>query len=133
MPEITGKGNAHRLAVIVSSKTGEQLLGVPKIENGTGEETSKTVISELEEWDLTKNVQAVCCDTTSSNTGRNNGACRLIEKKLGRDLLWLPCRHHMYEVILRAAFEVKMGGTSAPNVLLFKRFQQEWCMFLLKK
>lgn len=36
------------------------------------------------------------------------------------------CRHHMYEIILRAVFELKMTHTSGPNVLLFQRFQEEW-------
>ena len=45
---------------------------------------------------------------------------------LEREILFLPCRHHIFEIILRGAFESKMGGTTGPDVPLFKRFQAEW-------
>ena len=38
-------------------------------------------------------------DTTAGNTGHLNGACTLLEKQMGRDLLWLACRHHVMELI----------------------------------
>lgn len=45
---------------------------------------------------------------------------------LGRTLLWLPCRHHINEIILRAVFEIHFTKTSGPNVTIFKRFQDAW-------
>lgn len=37
-----------------------------------------------------------------------------------------PCRHHIFEIILRAVFDVKMGASSSPIALLFTRFQEKW-------
>lgn len=49
---------------------------------------------------------AMCFDTTGTYTGPDNGACVLLERKLGRDLLHLACRHHVAELIPRAALEI---------------------------
>lgn len=58
--------------------------------------------------------------------GRLNGACKLIEEGLGRDLCYLPCRHHIYELLLKAVFETSWPTTTGPNVSIFKRFQDHW-------
>ena len=38
----------------------------------------------------------------------------------------MPCRHHIYEIILRSVFDEKFGVTSGPNVPLFQRFRTAW-------
>lgn len=40
--------------------------------------------------------------------------------------MYLPCRHHIYEVILRSVFDHKFGSISGPNVPLLQRFQLVW-------
>lgn len=67
------------------------------------------------------------CDTTASNTGRFNGACALLEQKLERELLLFACRHHVYELVLKAVFETKIKQvTSGPDIALFKKFRDSW-------
>ena len=51
----------------------------------------------------------------------------LIEKRLGKNLLNLACRHHVMELIAKKAFEECFGTTTAPEVLLFKRFKEWLC------
>lgn len=58
--------------------------------------------------------------------GRLNGACRILEQKLDRSLIYLPCRHHIFEVVLRSVVEIYWPATVGPNVPVFKRFQQAW-------
>jgi len=87
---------------------------------------AKTVVRTLEDWDLTERISGMSFDTTASNTGRNNGACVLIEQQLTKDLLYFACRHHVLELLLAAAFRTVMEATSGPNVTLFKRFQDQW-------
>ena len=65
-------------------------------------------------------------DTTAPNTGRKQGACVLIEQKLQKNLLYLPCRHHILELLAQTAFTTIMVSTAAPEVLLLKRFQIRW-------
>jgi hypothetical protein len=50
----------------------------------------------------------------------------LIENILEKNLLYFACRHHIYEIILRSVFEKKMGKTTGPTVLMFKKFQNAW-------
>ena len=49
-----------------------------------------------------------------------------MEKLLGRDLLHIGCRHHILELIAGAAFSTAMGSSSAPDVLLLKKFKERW-------
>lgn len=126
LPSLSGKQLVDRLPVIISHNGTDQLLGVPELSSGTGENQATAVYQELENWGLIENVQALCCDTTASNTGRLKGACILLEQKLERDILYLPCRHHIFEVVLRSAFEIKTDIASAPDVPIFKRFQKSW-------
>ena len=111
----------------MSGKGVEKLLGVPKLRAGTEEDQATSVVEALEEWGISEKVIGMCFDTTASNTGIRSGACLRIEQKLGRDLLYLACRHHILELVLSAAFTAEMGSiTSGPDVPLFKRFKSLW-------
>ncbi|XP_049316692.1 uncharacterized protein LOC125779392 [Bactrocera dorsalis] len=119
---------AERLAALVSKGDCEQqqLLGVPELENSTGASQAEAVSGSLKEWDIGDKIVGMCFDTTASNTGRMKGACTLLEKQLGKSLLYLACRHHILEVVLRSVFEYKMGSTTAPQRDIFRRFQIHW-------
>lgn len=71
-------------------------------------------------------VEGMCFDTTASNTGKMKGACILLEHYLGKDLLYLACRHHILEIILKSVFDCKMGATTGPQPEIFKKFQAQW-------
>jgi len=118
LPDLTTRNaTVERLPIVITSKNIEQILGVPKLGWSTGEEQAAAVCNALRAWGLCNIVQALCCDTIASNTGRLNGARILIEKKLGRDLLYLPCRHHIYELILRAVFEIKIPQVTTSPII----------------
>ena len=65
-------------------------------------------------------------DTTSVNTGRFNGACVLLENRIGRELLWLACRHHVLLLVLAKTFSLCCGPSSTPNIPILKRFKEVW-------
>jgi hypothetical protein len=46
----------------------------------------------LIEWKVDANVVRMSFDTTSANTSVHNGACVVLEKLLGRNLLNFACR-----------------------------------------
>lgn len=117
----------ERLPIVASFGDCEQLLAVPKLKNSTGREQANAVYNALIDWEITKNVEFLCFDTTASNTGRLNGACVLIEQKLNKDLIYLPCRHHIYELVLRSVFEAKISqSVKSPNIPLFEEFRANW-------
>ena len=41
-------------------------------------------------------------------------------------MVWLPCRHHIFELILEAVYNEAMGPSTGPEVKLFKDFQKTW-------
>jgi len=43
---------------------------------------------------------------------------------MGRNLRWMACRHHMFEILLSDVFCVCFGQSSGPEILLFKRFRE---------
>jgi len=126
LPALLGKETVHRLPVIISNGDTEQLLGVPVLQSGTGKEQASAVCEILVDWGLQDYIKALSFDTTASNTGSFKGSCALIEHFLEKDLLYFPCRHHIYEIILKSVFDEKMGTTTGSNVLIFKKFQNAW-------
>ena len=126
LPSLRQKESDERLAILVSSGDEEQLLGVPVLENSMGVTQSEAICEALEEWGVSKKIEAICFDTTPANTGRHSGTCTLVEKSLGRNLLYLACRHHTLELVLKAVFDIKMGSTTGPQPDVFKNFQNNW-------
>ncbi|CAH0550908.1 unnamed protein product [Brassicogethes aeneus] len=72
-----GRSNVYKLAVLVSYNGTAKFLGAPKIESGTGKNIAQAVHNTLVEWDISEKVVASSFDTTSSNTGLQQGACIL--------------------------------------------------------
>lgn len=126
LPAVLKTEQKERIAVLISYGETEQLLGVPVADTSTGEEQALAVYECLEEWGVSHTIKAMCFDTTASNTGRLKGACTILEHMLGRELLYLACRHHILEVMLRGVFECKFGSTTGPQPDIFKRFQNAW-------
>lgn len=128
LPEITGRDKVDRLPIVVTQEDTEQLLAVPKLSSGTGNSIATNVFEQLNQWQLLDKVQAACFDTTASNTGEYNGAAVLLEELLHRSLLFLPCRHHIYELVLKDVFIQKVLGskTVGPDIPLIGRFRNEW-------
>lgn len=126
MNDLTGRSQVDRIAVLVSYNGTSKFLGAPKITSSTGANIAEVVYQRLLQWNIVDQVKGLSYDTTASNTGINTGAAILLEKKMGRKLINLPCRHHVYEIFLRAVFETKLSPTSAPEVSLFERFSKSW-------
>src|SRR5215469_8117551 len=126
LPSVLKNEQRERIAIAISYGHKEQLLGVPITANSYGEEQAIAVYECLYEWGLPNTVKAMCFDTTASNTGRLKGACVILEQMLGRELLYLACRHHILEIMLRGVFDKKMGSTTGPHPDIFKRFITAW-------
>ena len=104
----------------------EDSTSAPHILSGIGKDHANVCIELLYKWNIAEQVRGLVFDTTASNTGIYTGACTLIEKALGRELVWVACRHHIMEVVLSSVFKAVMGDTTGPCVEVFKRFQSQW-------
>lgn len=126
MPDILGSQKVDRLPVLVSyAGENEKLLRVPKLSSATGSETGDAVFKTLKTWDLDDKVIGMGFDTTAVNTGVKSGAYTTsIENKLNKEFLWLPCRHHIMEIILSKVFTLCLGPSSSPEIPILKRLKE---------
>lgn len=99
---------------------------MPTLKSGTAEIVSDAIVSTVLSWGITENIKCLSFDTTSVNTGRKNGVCVLLEKKLEKDMLWLPCCHHILEIMLEGVVSQSLSKSSGPEIQIFKKFQKSW-------
>lgn len=118
----------EKLAIVVTGfDFGEQIVNSIFIQSGTGKAVAETVFASLQSWDLDKIVMGKCYDTTRVNSGEKNGASVILERLMKKKLLDLPCRHHIYELVLMAAYNTCFKqASSSPENTLFKLFRDEW-------
>ncbi|KAG8184204.1 hypothetical protein JTE90_015566 [Oedothorax gibbosus] len=96
------------------------------MENSNGLAQAKAVFSEINKWGAAEKIEAMCFNTTAANTGCWKGTCTLLEQYFEKHLLYLACRHHILELLLKAVFESKFGATTGPQPEMFKKFQMKW-------
>jgi hypothetical protein len=101
-------------------------LAVPKLYSSTGANMANEVAKQLKRWNLTNSVKAMGFDTTSSNTGKKNGACTILQEVLGRNLLYLACRHHIYELVVAGTFVLVFGKSTSPTPPILVQFKNTW-------
>ncbi|KAK3922122.1 33 kDa chaperonin [Frankliniella fusca] len=120
------KPHLERQAVIVTGITTDKLLGAPAMPSGGAQDISTAIIDLLRTWKLEDRIRAMAFDTTTVNSGCSHGIAVRIEAALGRTLVWLPCRHHIFERILESVFREVMGSSSGPEEKIFKDLEAQW-------
>ena len=111
---------------MITGQSGEEkLLAVPSVADSTGLSQARATYDALEDWGCEDNVIGLCFDTTSSNTGRIQGAVIRLESMLGRPLIQLACRHHVLELIVGAVARAIFGKTVAPTEPLFEQLKKK--------
>ena len=129
-------GTQHeRLAVLVSGAPNYiegKLLGVPSLVDEDGNTTS-TGLAQFEgardlvkTWNLENSVRGLVFDTTASNSGVKQGACKRMEDWLERPVLWLACRHHVAELIAKASWYELFEEDLGPDNGFFVQFKNDW-------
>ena len=127
--KIKGNQQSNRVCVYITGVTAQnvrKLLAVPETKDGTGSAEAEVVKDALKEWSIKDEVCAFVFDTTSSNSGAENGACKCLEDWLGFPVLWLACRHHIHELHLKRIVQGVTGVSKDPGVALFRRLRSDW-------
>lgn len=115
------------LFVSTSGENTDQLLGVARLASGTGIAGANGTIEILERWRIEHLPKYIAFDTCRVMTGINTGMCVEIERKLGRFLLWLACRHHISEILLKECVTYVLKEVSnSPEVPILKDFKRMW-------
>ena len=67
-------------------------------------------------------------DFTNSNTWEiQRCACMTFQKRLGKPIFWLACRHHVLELLLNKVFiYLAIEKSKTPEIKDFKRFKNHW-------
>ena len=126
LPDLSGKDQVDRIAILATAGSKEHLLEVPKIPRSTRRAQAEAVLKAISETQLETRVQGLVFDTTASNTGLYEGTSMKIQEGLGHELLWVACRHHMLEVVLGDVFKSSYGPSGGLNIPLFIRFRHHW-------
>lgn len=69
LSDIGGTKTVDRIAVLLSVSGVDQLLGVPKADDGSALKQASAVIDTLNQWEVAPYVRAMCFDTPPVNTG----------------------------------------------------------------
>lgn len=118
-------GKESRCVVICHTETNDFALGLPILESGTAESINNEIVGLCENHGLMDRIIGLVCDTTAVNTGENHGILVKFQHDSGRDLLNITCRHHVYEVLLSAAFRTAFGQIDAPTITIFDQLKLE--------
>lgn len=119
----------EKLSVAVSYGGLTKMLACPSITDKKGQTQAMAVLDALRSWGIEDKVVGMCFDTTSSNTGLNIGACVNIQNEIRMNILYLPCRHHIMELVVGCAFQTCKSleeSTVSEDILIFKRFKGAW-------
>lgn len=66
------------------------------------------MVDVVDDWEVRNNIVAMCFDTTSSNTGAEEGACTYLNKAYNGRILHFACRHHQNELPAKRVFHVAL-------------------------
>ncbi|KAE8739196.1 hypothetical protein FOCC_FOCC015302 [Frankliniella occidentalis] len=126
LPDIHNEQRFDRLPILVSGPNIDKLLCVPALKRGTGALQGQALLEAVQDWGLEDNLACLCSDTEAANTGHEGGAAKVFQNLLGRELIYLACRHHVLEIPLQAAVTTAIGPFNSPEVQLFKDFKSSW-------
>ena len=103
-----------------------KLLAVAKLTSSSGESQFEAVKEQVLLWDIKDQIRSMTYDTTGSNTGANKGCCARLEAWLGRPVMWYGCRHHIGELMAKAAWYTLFEQDLAPTVGIFTYIKSSW-------
>ena len=107
------------LAIVISCPAypeGKTVAIIPMEKGkGKGADVAERTWRELEKAGLSKlSFGGLAFDTTSKNSGVIKGAAKLLQVKyIKTEVLYLACRHHVFEIVLGAVWGLLMGETKS--------------------
>lgn len=117
----------EHLVVKVSWTDGEKIIDVLRLKDGKADSSAKSIIELLIDWKIADKIFAFSFDTTATNTGKKGGICKILldfyKDKFEREILLLPCRHHVMEVVLSHVSKFLFGETVGPKNQMYVKFQ----------
>lgn len=116
----------ERFIVIAHTIHGDIPLGFYVLDSKSGRNCADQILNALTDHNLLDRVVGIVCDTENTNTGCDNGTCRLVEDGLEADLLYTMCRHHLKEIQVRDVFTLCFGASQASHLTTFDMLIENW-------
>ena len=88
-----------------------RFIGAPRTPDGTGAAQCEAIARYTDLWGVNDRVVGMIWDTTAANTGAKRGSGILYEDLIGNAILYIACRHHVYELHIHWADEKVRGIT----------------------
>lgn len=107
MKQLNGKfrKKEDRLVILWHSDDKDRLISIEKINNKSGLSQMRAIVAACESFNIrSRQIVALSCDNENTNTGTESGTCILLEYELMKYILRLMCRHHIYEIVLKAVY-----------------------------
>ena len=132
--DVTGTLQEHEFILVSGAPhyIEGKILSVTKLtdDNGaptsTGEAQASAVLQQIQDWQVNANIVAFVFDTTASNSGRVKGATVRLQKALARPILFLGCRHHISELIVKACWYTIFEADLSPDCKFFADIKSQW-------
>ena len=112
----------NRLAMVLVQEEENKILAITNTSNSTSKVEAEKVKEIFDNWSVTDQIVACGFDTTAANTGLYKGACTILQQLTKRQFLWMACRHHILELIVRRCFRVnchKMKTARSTTVFMY--------------
>ena len=103
-----------------------KMLSVAKLASSSGENQFEAVKEQVLLWDIKDHIRSMTYDTTGSNTGVSKGCCARLEDWLERPVMWYGCRHHIGELMAKAAWYTLFEEDLQPRVGMFIYIKSSW-------
>ena len=123
--------STDRIAVSVTSpefgNKEDLLLGVVPSQSGKSADCAVCIQNLCEYFEVCDGIFGICADTTAANTGHKNGAIVILAQVLEKPFLWLLCRHHISEIMIKACYQAVTGEKSiGPSRKMFSDIRNDW-------
>lgn len=119
-------GTNDRIIVLCHTVDGDIPLGLFIVESHSALNCAVSILNSIKMHNLQNRIVGMVSDTERVNTGRIAGVCALIERDLKKPLLRLMCRHHVFELILKSAYDSCFGSSTGPCITKFDVLKRNW-------
>jgi hypothetical protein len=114
------------LSVVLVQEVEIKILYIARKGDFTGKIEADSVKKALGIWHFAEQIIVLGFDITYCSSGVHNGASTILQQLLDRQLLLLARRHHILELVVRAAFTELFCNTKSPEVTHFKILKTKW-------
>ncbi len=107
--------------IVLKNQLHEVRLAALTLTDGKALTIFNGITGVLDQYQLWESIKIIICDTTSVNTGGNNGVVVMLQRKFKEKGIpvaqYIGCQHHVLDLVLKHVMNQIFGGkTTSPNI-----------------